>query len=267
MTLHVLLLLAIVQGITEFLPISSSGHLVLVPYVVGESDQGLVIDVAAHVGSLLAVVLYFHEDTRTALSGVVDILRGNPRSAPAKLAICLCAATVPVVLAGAIVWATGMDALLRDLAVIGLATLGFGLILLLADQRGRTVRKASDWQLRDAVVMGLWQVAAIVPGASRSGVTMTGARTLGYRRKDAAKLSMLMSIPTILAAGTLAALDVAWQAEGTALRDGAIVALMSFVAALLAIRLMMSMLERFSFTPFVIYRILLGLVLLGVAWL
>jgi len=152
-------------------------------------------------------------------------------------------------------------------AVIGWTMLLFGLLLYWADQKCPTTRQAADWSLSDAIKMGLWQAVALIPGVSRSGITITAGRMLGYDRHDAAKLSMLMSIPTIMASGSLLVLDVVGQANSQLLRDSAIAAAFAFVAALLALALMMRLLRSVSFTPYVIYRVVLGLVLLGIAYL
>ncbi len=266
MPLFHLILVAAVQGITEFLPVSSSGHLVLIPELASLEDQGQAIDVAAHVGSLGAVVLYFRNDIAQACSGIPALLRGKTDTAAASLALCLVIATIPAVIAGFLLKATGASDLFRSVAVVGWATLLFGLVLLWADRKGESTRSVQDWRPRDALLVGLWQVLAFIPGASRSGVTISGARLLGFRRLEAARIAMLMSVPTILAAGTLSALDVVAEAHAAVLRDGAIVVLISFFAALTTIRLMMVFLQTVSFTPYVVYRIILGILLIAFAW-
>ena len=266
MALYHLILLALIQGVTEFLPVSSSGHLVLLPGLTGLEDQGQVIDVAAHVGTLLAVVLFFWTDVRIAIGGLGDLARGKRDTRGAFLALALITATIPVVIAGLILKVTGLADAMRSVAVIGWAMLVFGLVLYWADRTGGYDKADSDWTMRDAIVMGLWQVLALIPGTSRSGITITGARRLGYDRHSAAKLAMLMSIPTILASATLLGLDVVRTADLAAARDGAIVAVLSFGAALLALSLMMRLLNSVSFTPYVIYRVILGVILLWIAY-
>lgn len=259
-----LILVAIVQGITEFLPISSSGHLILLPNLTGLADQGLVIDVAVHVGTLGAVILYFRHDVARAVAGLFRI--GDQSHPDARLAMGLIVATIPVVIAGLLLNLSGIDASLRSIAVVGWATLVFGLVLYWADRLGQNTRTASDWTLKDAIIMGLWQVLALVPGTSRSGITITGARRLGFERRDAARLSMLMSIPTIIASGTLIGIEVAASMDANAARDSAIAAVFAFLAALAALHFMMRLLRSVSFTPYVIYRIALGVVLLAIAY-
>ena len=259
-----LILVAIVQGITEFLPVSSSGHLILLPNLTGLDDQGLVIDVAVHVGTLGAVMLYFREDVGRAIQGLFRITdQSNP---DARLALGLVVATIPVVIAGLILKLSGYDAALRSVAVVGWSTLIFGVVLYWADQREPSHKTAADWSLKDAIIMGFWQVLALIPGTSRSGITITGARHLGYARSDAAKLAMLMSIPTIMASGTLIGIDVASSMNGAAARDSAIAAVFAFFAALAALHFMMRLLRSVSFTPYVIYRMFLGVALLIYAY-
>ncbi|MHA7887554.1 undecaprenyl-diphosphate phosphatase [Roseicyclus sp.] len=266
MTLWNLILLALIQGITEFLPVSSSGHLVLLPNLTGLADQGQVIDVAVHVGTLGAVMLYFWRDVRLAVTGLPRMLTGRIDTAGARLAFLLMIATIPVILAGLVLHLTGLDDAMRSVAVIGWTMLVFGLVLYWADQRGPKVKQAAGWSLKDAITMGLWQAVALIPGTSRSGITITGARLLGYDRESAARLSMLMSIPTIMASGILLGGEVIATADAAAARDGAIAAGFAFVSALAALSIMMRLLRSVSFTPYVIYRVALGVILLGIAY-
>jgi undecaprenyl-diphosphatase len=266
MTLWYLIVLALIQGLTEFLPISSSGHLVLLPNLTGLEDQGQAIDVAVHVGTLGAVIYYFWTDVRLGLSGVPRMMTGRIDTPGARLAFLLMIATIPVILAGLVLHLTGLADAMRSIAVIGWAMLGFGLVLYWADQRGPTERQADGWTLRDAVILGLWQAVALIPGTSRSGITITGARFLGYDRESAARIAMLMSIPTIAASGVLLGADAAMTANMAVLRDGAIAAVFSFFAALAALAFMMRLLKSVSFTPYVIYRVVLGVILLIIAY-
>jgi undecaprenyl-diphosphatase len=266
MSFTYLLILALIQGITEFLPISSSGHLILLPNLTGAEDQGQIIDVAVHVGTLFAVMLYFRTDMRDAFGGIPRLLRGKIDTPGARLAFLLGVATVPVILAGLFLKITGLNDMLRSIEVIGWTMLGFGLVLYWADKTGAEDKVTRDWSLRDAVILGLWQAIALIPGTSRSGITITGARQLGYTRHDAARIAMLMSVPTIIASGTLLGLEVAGTADAQAARDGAIAALFAFIAALGALVVMMRLLRSVSFAPYVIYRVILGALLLGIAY-
>lgn len=266
MTLFHLLLVAVIQGVTEFLPVSSSGHLILLPNLSGLADQGLAIDVAVHVGTLGAVILYFWPDVRRVLAGIPGLLRWQIDGQDTWLALCLAIATVPVVVIGAVVHLTGLDAAMRSVAVIGWTMIVFGVVLWWTDQKGAETKTAAAWSLKDAAVMGLWQALALIPGTSRSGITISAARHLGYGRHDAARLAMLMSIPTILASGVLLTGDVIADADMALLRDGAIAAVFAFLAALAALAGMMRLLRFVSFTPYVIYRIVLGVALLWIAY-
>ncbi|CTQ49211.1 undecaprenyl-diphosphate phosphatase [Jannaschia donghaensis] len=266
MALWHLILLALVQGVTEFLPVSSSAHLILVPRLTGIADQGVALDVALHIGTLGAVVLYFRADVARALSGTAGLFR--KRWGPdERLAAGLAIATVPVVLAGLVLKVTGTADLLRSVEVIGWATVLFGALLWWFDKRGTQTRDLGDWTPGQALKFGLWQAIALIPGTSRSGICITGARAMGYGREDAARIAMLMSIPTILASGALLSLDVFGQTDGQLLRDAGIAALMAFVAALAALALMMRLLRSVSFTPYVVYRMMLGAFLLGWVYL
>lgn len=266
MTLFHLILLAIVQGVTEFLPISSSGHLILLPALTGMADQGQALDVAVHVGSLGAILLYFRRDVLIAALGGIDLLRGRFDTPGAFLMICLIIATIPVVIAGLIMKLTGLDGLLRSTAVIGWMMIIFGIVLWWSDRVGKPQKRADGWTVRDAVILGLWQAVALIPGTSRSGIVITGARFLNYDRESAAKLSMLMSIPTIIASGTLLGLEVASDANAEVAREGAIAAVFALIAALVSLKLMFRLLKSVNFTPYVIYRVIFGAILLWVAY-
>ncbi|MCD9147203.1 undecaprenyl-diphosphate phosphatase [Pseudophaeobacter flagellatus] len=266
MPLLQLILVALIQGITEFLPVSSSGHLILLPGLTGYADQGQVIDVAVHVGTLAAVVIYFWQDVRIGLIGLDRLARGRADTPGARLALGLIVATIPTVLFGAFLHFTHLSDALRTPAVIGWTMLIFGIVLYVADQKGDTQKQAKDWGLRDALIMGLWQIIALIPGTSRSGITITGARQLGYDREDGARIAMLMSIPTIIASGLLLGTEVALEANMDLIRDAALAALLALLSALAALSLMMRLLRSVSFTPYVIYRVLLGLALLGYAY-
>ena len=259
-----LAVLAMVQGITEFLPISSSAHLVLVPEFLDVPDQGLILDVAVHVGTLGAVMLYLWRDIASMLGGIGNFLRG--RNAPgAKLFGYLVIGTLPVVAAGYALntyYPNGV----RSLEVIAWATLGFGILLMVTDQLGMTLRRIEHLGIGEVLVIGTAQILALIPGTSRSGICMTAARVLGMERADAARFSMLLSIPVIIGAGTLKGYEL-WKSGDSALTSDAFVgAGLSLVTALIAIALMMTWLRRATFTPFAIYRIILGIALLGYAY-
>jgi undecaprenyl-diphosphatase len=259
-----LVVLALVQGITEFLPISSSGHLVLVPIFTGWPDQGLILDVAVHVGTLGAVMLYFWRDVIGMIKGFFMTLRGRPDSY-AKMAGLIVLATIPVIIAGYALNKYGTGSL-RSLTIIGWATLGFGIVLWITDKVGMTLRRIEHLGLGDVAIIGIAQVLALIPGTSRSGITMSAARMLGMERTDAARFSMLLSIPTIIGAGTLAGLELYQAGDARLTSDAMVAAGLAFITALIAIAVLMAWLKRASFTPFVIYRIILGCGLLGLSY-
>ena len=266
MTLTHLLILALIQGVTEFLPVSSSGHLILLPNLTGMTDQGQALDVAVHVGTLFAVILYFWSDVKVVTLGLGRLAKGRVDTQGAFWALCLLVATVPVVLLGLALKLSGYNDMLRSTAVIGWMMLIFGVVLYWADQTGPEAKRAANWSLKDAVIMGLWQALALIPGTSRSGITITAARQLGYDRQSAARLAMLMSIPTIIASGAFLTVEVAQDAHMALFRDAAIAAVFAFVAALAALKLMFALLKSVSFTPYVIYRVILGVILLIIAY-
>ena len=266
MPFYLLILVALVQGITEFLPVSSSGHLILISELSSAPDQGQAIDVAVHIGTLFAVVIFFWRDVAMGLAGIPRMLTGRIDTAGSKLAFLLMIATIPAIAFGLVLKLTGLSDAMRSMTVIGWTMLLFGLLLWWADQRGTIEKTEADWTTRDAIKMGLWQAVALIPVTSRSGICITAGRMLGYSRQDSAKLAMLMSIPTIVASGVLLGVEVIATADAQVARDGAVAAVMSFVAALFALSIMMRLLRSISFTPYVIYRVALGIVLLVVAY-
>ena len=266
LTFYHLLSLALIQGITEFLPISSSGHLILLPSFTNFPDQGLLIDVSVHVGTLLAVIIYFFRDSLSILKGFSDLATGNRHSVPAQLTKFLIWATIPVIILGLILKITDIIDLLRNIKVIGWTMIIFGVFLYLADHFSFSKKINLNYSIKEALIMGLWQSVALIPGTSRSGATITAARILGYKRKSAARIAMLMSIPTILASGSLEIIDVWHKVDFNHFNDAIIVICLSFIFAFLTLTIMMRLLNSISFTPYVIYRILLGVLLLAIAY-
>ena len=254
-------LLALLQGLTEFLPISSSAHLILLPRLLGWGDQGLAFDVAVHVGTLLAVVLYFRRDVQRLFAAWLHSCLERRMSADARLAWLVLLGTVPVAVAGLVLHDV-IETYLRSPLVIALATIGFGILLGLADWRGRQSRSEITLTVPDVIWIGLAQALALVPGTSRSGITMTAALALGLTRSAAARFSFLLSIPVILMAGGYESLKLVQQLEpvawGSILMGTAIAA----ASAYLCIHFFMRLIERVGMLPFVIYRLLLGAFLL-----
>ena len=253
-----------VQGLTEFLPISSSGHLVLVPVFLEIADQGLILDVAVHVGTLGAVLLYLWRDVWAMASGFTLMFYGRSNSGT-KLLGYLILATLPVIGAGYAMnhyYPTGI----RSIEVIGWATLVFGLVLMIADQTGMTLRRIEHLAISEILIIGFAQVLALIPGTSRSGICMTAARFLGMERSDAARFSILLSIPVILGAGVLKGYEL-WKTGYTQLTNDVFLgAGIAFIVALITIALFMAWLRRATLTPFAIYRVILGVALLAYSY-
>lgn len=252
-----LIVLAVVQGITEFLPISSSAHLILVPQLMAWEDQGLAIDVAMHIGTLAAVMVYFHAEVRRLIRGGLNLVTGRP-DGDTRLLLQLALATLPVVIVGFLVKDLVATSF-RSPLLIAATTIGFGMLLWIADRKGDTAERAlAGMTYRDALFIGLLQAIALVPGVSRSGITMTAGLFLAFSRTEAARFSLLLSIPTTAAAGVLGGLELLQSGDAALQADAIYAAILAFAAALLAIWAMMAWLKKASFTPFVVYRLVLG---------
>ena len=263
MTMTQLIVLAIVQGLTEFLPVSSSGHLVLVPSIFGWTDQGLAFDVAVHFGSLIAVCIYFREDVAGLLRGVAAILTGKIKANDAHLVWCLGFGTIPAAMAG-LAFAGWIAANLRDPMVLVYTLAGYGALMAAADRFAPSRKSIADIGIIDGVLIGFAQALALIPGTSRSGVTITAGRLLGFARQDAAKFSFLLSVPVILLASIYEAVilitgdvPVPW--------DNLLVAVMiTAVVAYISIEFFMRFVSVIGLLPFAIYRILLAVLIIYV---
>lgn len=262
MPIEQLIALAIIQGLTEFLPISSSGHLNLLHLLTDWQDQGPLMDVAVHIGSLFAVLLYFWRDVAGLGRGFFDLCRGQ-MSDRGRFLLYLIVATLPVFLLGYFLLQSGLIQFLRTVTVIAWTNIIFAIVMAIADRLGSTAREMPSTSLRDCLLIGLVQATALVPGASRSGVTISMARVLGFRRVDAARLSMLLSIPTLLGLGTATAFELYGSGDLRLQYDAIIAAVLSFAAAFASIWFMMALLRKMTLLPFVAYRMILGLALLG----
>ncbi len=264
MPLEQIVVLAIVQGITEFLPISSSGHLILIPVLTGWTDQGMTTDVMVHVGSLAAIIVYFWRDVLSILAGFLDLMRGR-WSNRARLAVYITAATVPAIAFGLVLKWLGLLDKIRGVEIVAWNALIFGVLLLVADKMGSRLKAMEDMTFGPAMIIGLSQALALIPGTSRSGITMSAARFLGFERAEAARFSFLLGIPAITGAGVLTIVEM--NSNGHVMPPGAVTAaIFTFFSALAAIAFLMAMVKRMSFTPFVIYRILLAGFLLVLAY-
>ncbi len=264
MSLEQLILLALIQGITEFLPVSSSGHLSLVHELTGWADQGVLVDVAVHAGTLGAVLLYFRQDVWAMIVGGLTLLRGQVTD-DGRMALYIVGATIPVVIVGYFLLSTGFIDLLRVAVIVAWANLFFAAVLWIADRAGAMTRQMEEMNWSAAIVIGSAQVLALIPGASRAGVTISAARLLGFKREDAARFSMLLSIPTILGGTVASGLKVYQEGDVSLGLDMGLAAVLSFIVALAAIHLFLKMMAHMTLTPFVIYRVVLGVGLL--VWL
>jgi len=263
MTTFHIILLSLLQGITEFMPVSSSGHLVLFSKFTDFPDQGLEIDVALHIGSIAAVILYFGKDIWEMICCLwKSKLLPNFKIYGNKVFYLLLIATIPALIWGLLLKCTVDTEILRNTKLVGWNILLYGLLLWVVDHISLTARKIKNLDLKDAFFIGFAQCLALFPGTSRSGITITVGRFLGMERREAAKFSMLLAIPTILAAGLIEGYEI-WKSGDAAYLLTALDAVgYSFVFSLAAIYILMLWLKRWSFLPFVLYRIALGTVLL-----
>jgi len=261
MTLIQIIVLALVQGLTEFLPISSSAHLILVPVVSDWPDQGLAFDVAVHVGTLGAVVWYFRNEVMHMAIDWLRSIKERQQIGESRLAWAVIWGTVPVAVGGLLLHDL-VDTVLRSPLVIAWATIGFGLLLWGADVSGQRVRNEHHLTWRDVVVIGLAQALALIPGTSRSGITMTAGLFMGLTREAAARFSFLLSIPTILMAGGYKGMQLVTESVAVDWLAMSVGVALSALTAYLCIHLFLQLLERIGMFPFVLYRLLLGGVLL-----
>lgn len=267
--LHIMIL-ALVQGITEFLPVSSSGHLIIAHTLMDGGaqqswDNHVLLDIAVHVGTLLSVMVYFWRDILKMLCGLLSACKGQMDHDGAKLTLYIIVGSIPVIIAG-----LGMHMLepswLLATEIVAWTTLAFGIILWIADKKAPTARDLEDMTLKDAIIIGLAQTLALIPGTSRSGITMTAGRFLGFSRSECAHYALLLGIIAISGAGTIAGIS-ALETDNLAFGTDILLAIaLSFVSGLIAIALMMKWLARSSFTPFAIYRVILGIGLLALIY-
>jgi undecaprenyl-diphosphatase len=256
MSIEQIIVLAVVQGITEFLPISSSGHLILVPQLMHWKDQGLVVDVMTHLGTLFAILIYFWRDVWRITRGALELLKGKVTD-EGKLAIYIVLATIPAVAFGIFLKKFGYTDLERNVAVIAWNTILYGILMLIADIASPQDRTMKDITLVSALVIGTAQALALIPGTSRSGVTMTAGRFLGFTRPDSARFSFLLGIPATAGAIVFTVGDAVASGEPVTM-DALYCAALTFVAGILAIAFLMGLIRRISFLPFVLYRMVLG---------
>lgn len=255
--------LALLQGLTEFLPISSSAHLILLPQLEGWADQGLAFDVAVHVGTLAAVIAWFRHELISMSRDWLRSLAGGVATSDSRLAWAVLFGTIPVGIAG-LLFKDAVGTVLRSPLVIAIATIVFGLLLWWADACGRRNRSEHEIGWRDVLVIGLAQAIALIPGTSRSGITMTAGLMMGLTRSASARFSFLLSIPVIVLAGAMLVLDLVRAADPVDWSALLLGAAASGLAAYACIGVFLRLLERIGLLPFVIYRFVLGAVLLSI---
>jgi len=259
MPIEQIVLLAIIQGLTEFLPVSSSGHLILLPAFSGWTDQGIVTDVMVHMGSLFAVIVYFWRDVLRIISGSFELLRGK-WSENSRLAFYIAIGTIPAIVFGLALKTLGLTSALRSVELIAWNAIIFGALMLVADRFGRQEKAMADLNLKQVVIIGVAQALALIPGTSRSGVTMTAARSMGFERTEAARFSFLLGIPAIAAAGGLTTLELVQSGQSVPW-DAVYAATLTFISALIAIAFLMRLVGRIGLMPFAIYRFALAALL------
>lgn len=257
MPIEQLIILSIIQGLTEFWPVSSSGHLNLVHLLTNWQDQGPLIDVAVHFGSLFAVLIYFWRDIVMLLKAAGKLVTARFDD-DTRLLLYLIVASIPLMIAGFVMLKTGIYKEMRTLEVIAAANIIFALVLWWCDEKPPVRKTVEETTLKDALIVGLTQIVALIPGASRAGVTMSAARFLEFKRVEAARFSMLLAIPSILGLG-LGTIYELYQSGDAGLQSDAIfVGVLSFFTAFFSIWFMMALLKHMTMLPFVIYRLLLG---------
>ena len=254
-----LILLSALQGITEFLPVSSSAHLIIFPNITNNADQGRIFDVAVHTGSLLAVILYLWRDILRMSIGIISL--GSKSKKDFKIFYIAVIATFPLLVCGYYVQNNNF-LFLRSLEVIAWSTLVFGLLLYFADKVFLRVKKIDDLNIMSGVIIGFFQILAFLPGTSRSGICITAARFLGFDRESAAKFSLILSIPAILGASVLEAYDLVKLNDYELNLNLLTATILSFAFSLTSITFMMAWIKKYSFTPFIVYRLLLAILLL-----
>jgi len=249
-----ILILSAIQGISEFLPVSSVAHLVLISKYYIFTNQNLLIDICLHLGSLLAIVFYFRNDLFHFIKNKNFLIK-------------ILIATIPIIPAGYILYQTGIINQLRNLETIGWMSLIFGIFLYIADKKKTTKKIDENFSNLSAIIIGLFQVLALVPGVSRAGITITSGRILGFNRYDAAKISFFLSIPTLLAASVLGIYNI-YKVGSTELNFLAIIAVIfSFIFSYLTIAIFLNFIKKFTLTVFVVYRTILSLLILSIVYL
>lgn len=247
-------ILALIQGITEFLPVSSSSHLIIFSNYLNFQNESLTIDVCVHIGSFFAVLTYFHKD-------IFNFIENK------KLLIKIVLSSIPVMILGFLLVQTNIIQELRNLKIIGWTTIIFGILLFISDKFNLEKSIEKNFSFQSAIIIGLFQMMSLIPGVSRSGITITAARLLNFKRYDSAKISFLLSIPTLAAVSVFGLNDLISSKSLNFTIMNLTAILFSFLFSLITIKYFLRFIKRFSLNLFVIYRIILGLILLVLAYL
>ena len=248
------LILSLIQGITEFLPVSSSSHLILFSKLTNFQNQSLSLDVSLHIGSFLAVITFFYKD-------LIEFVKNK------DLFIKILISSLPVMILGFLLIQTDLISELRNIKVIGWMTLLFGVLLYISDKFNMHKNIESDFTYRSALMIGFFQMISLVPGVSRSGITITAARLLKFNRYDAAKISFLLSIPTLAVVSIFGIKNIVSAENMNISFLNLFSILLSFVFSLITIKYFLQYIKSFSLDIFVIYRVILGIVILAFAYL
>ena len=261
-----LLFLAIIQGITEFIPVSSSAHLTALPFFFDIQRQSIGIDIAVHLGSLLAVCQIFRSDFVKLVIGFFDIILGKYDTAKSNLFVLSIAATIPIIIATVFIIAFDLLNFLRDVQTVALACIIFSIPLYIADKKSKKIRTFENFDIWDALYIGFWQSFAVIPGASRSGCCITGSLFRGFTNKAATHISLVLSIPTILGSGVLLIGELVFIPKDQLIYGNFfsifLCIFFSYAVALLSIKMFFHYIEKISFLPFIIYRIFIGFFIL-----
>ena len=258
--LHIIIL-AMIQGLTEFLPISSSAHLVLLPTLLNWPEHGLVFDVAVHFGSLLAVLYYFRHEVHRMLCAWIHSLQGRGANQDSLLAWWVIIGTLPTIVVG-FLFQSSIEGVLREPWILAVASIFFGILLLFADRIGTRQRDEYTLTLKDVLIIGCSQVLALIPGTSRSGITITLGLFLGLTRNAAARFSFLLAMPVIFASGVLQSVRMFTEVNPIGWGELALGVVLSAISAGLCIHYFLRLVDRIGMLPFVIYRVLLGALIL-----
>ena len=248
------LILSIIQGVTEFLPISSSSHLIVFSDYINFQEQSLSVDVSLHIGSFLAVITYFHKDIFNFVENKDLLLK-------------ILFSSIPVILIGYFLVQTNFIQELRNIKVIGWMTFIFGILLFISDRFKLQNNIEQNFNIKSAMIIGIFQILSLIPGVSRSGITISAARLLSFKRYDAAKISFLLSIPTLGAVSVFGLKNIIFSSNLNFSILNIVSILLSFIFSFITIKYFLKYLKKFSLKLFVIYRIILGLILLSFSYL